>query len=66
LTARLSERASIKVLLLEAGKDYTPGTEPAEILDILESCRLGVPVVNKSERIGDASRREQVAVGCVL
>jgi choline dehydrogenase-like flavoprotein len=40
LTARLSERASIKVLLLEARKDYTPGTEPAEILDILESCRL--------------------------
>ena len=33
LAARLSERASNNVLLLEAGVDYAPGTEPAEILD---------------------------------
>ena len=29
-----SERASIKILLLEAGKDYSPGNEPPEIFDI--------------------------------
>ncbi len=33
LAARLSERSSNSVLLLEAGADYEPGTEPAEILD---------------------------------
>ena len=34
LTARISERSDKSVLLLEAGKDYPPGTEPLEILDI--------------------------------
>ena len=34
LAARLSERAGLNVLLLEAGMDYPPGSEPAEILDI--------------------------------
>ncbi|MFM1815115.1 MAG: hypothetical protein RLZ98_1810 [Pseudomonadota bacterium] len=34
LTARISERPGNEVLLLEAGTDYAPGTEPAEILDI--------------------------------
>ena len=34
LAARLSERASIRVLLIEAGTDYPPGQEPPEILDI--------------------------------
>ncbi len=34
LAARLSEQASNRVLLIEAGKDYAPGHEPAEILDI--------------------------------
>lgn len=34
LTARISEPPTNKVLLLEAGTDYPPGTEPAEILDI--------------------------------
>jgi 5-(hydroxymethyl)furfural/furfural oxidase len=34
LAARLSEHASNRVLLIEAGKDYAPGCEPAEILDI--------------------------------
>jgi 5-(hydroxymethyl)furfural/furfural oxidase len=34
IASRLSERASNNVLLLEAGKDYEPGTEPSEILDI--------------------------------
>ena len=34
LAARLSERASNRVLLIEAGTDYPPGEEPAEILDI--------------------------------
>jgi 5-(hydroxymethyl)furfural/furfural oxidase len=34
LAARLSERSSLRVLLIEAGTDYLPGTEPPEILDI--------------------------------
>lgn len=34
LTARISERPQNRVLLLEAGTDYPPGSEPAEILDI--------------------------------
>jgi 5-(hydroxymethyl)furfural/furfural oxidase len=34
LAARLSERASTRVLLIEAGTDYPPGQEPPEILDI--------------------------------
>src|SRR4051812_43489885 len=34
LASRLSEKSSNNVLLLEAGKDYPPGTEPPEILDI--------------------------------
>jgi len=33
LAARLSERANVRVLLLEAGSDYDPGAEPPEILD---------------------------------
>jgi 5-(hydroxymethyl)furfural/furfural oxidase len=34
LAARLSERSSARVLLIEAGTDYPPGQEPPEILDI--------------------------------
>lgn len=34
LAARLSERNSNRVLLIEAGTDYPPGREPPEILDI--------------------------------
>ena len=33
LAARLSERSANQVLLIEAGADYEPGTEPPEILD---------------------------------
>lgn len=33
LAARLSERSSNRVLVLEAGADYEPGSEPPEILD---------------------------------
>ena len=33
LASRLSERPSNRVLLLEAGEDYAPGSEPPEILD---------------------------------
>ena len=33
LASRLSERSTNAVLLLEAGADYEPGTEPPEILD---------------------------------
>lgn len=33
LASRLSEKPSNRVLLLEAGEDYPPGEEPAEILD---------------------------------
>ena len=34
LANQLSERPSNNVLLLEAGKDYPPGSEPPEIMDI--------------------------------
>ncbi|MGE0630570.1 MAG: GMC family oxidoreductase [Hyphomicrobiaceae bacterium] len=34
LASRLSEQSSRSVLLLEAGTDYAPGSEPPEILDI--------------------------------
>lgn len=33
LAARLSERSSNRVLLLEAGEDFEPGQEPREIID---------------------------------
>ena len=33
LANRLSARASTKVLLLEAGRDFPPGSEPADVLD---------------------------------
>ncbi|MEC9022906.1 MAG: FAD-dependent oxidoreductase, partial [Pseudomonadota bacterium] len=33
VAARLSEKASNKVLLVEAGEDFQPGTEPQEIRD---------------------------------
>ena len=33
VAARLSERSSSRVLLLEAGEDFAPGTEPDEIRD---------------------------------
>ncbi len=34
LTARITENPNNRVLLLEAGTDYPPGSEPPEILDI--------------------------------
>ena len=33
LASRLSERSSNRVLLIEAGEDHAPGSEPAELLD---------------------------------
>src|SRR5262245_22595910 len=43
LAARLSERASNRVLLIEAGKDYPPGHEPPEILDIFAATAYANP-----------------------
>ena len=43
LAARLSERADNRVLLVEAGKDYPPGQEPAEILDIFAATAYSRP-----------------------
>ncbi len=43
LAARLSERASLSVLLIEAGTDYPPGTEPPEILDIFAATAYADP-----------------------
>jgi 5-(hydroxymethyl)furfural/furfural oxidase len=34
VASRLSADPSKRVLLLEAGKDYAPGSEPSEIMDI--------------------------------
>jgi 5-(hydroxymethyl)furfural/furfural oxidase len=33
LANRLSARSSLRVLLLEAGRDIVPGAEPADVLD---------------------------------
>jgi 5-(hydroxymethyl)furfural/furfural oxidase len=43
LAARLSEHPGTKVLLIEAGKDYPPGQEPAEILDIFAATAYSNP-----------------------
>lgn len=43
LAARLSERPSNRVLLIEAGKDFAPGHEPPEILDIFAATAYSNP-----------------------
>ena len=43
LAARLSERSSLRVALIEAGTDYPPGTEPPEILDIFAATAYADP-----------------------
>ena len=43
LAARLSERSAHRVLLLEAGTDYPPGSEPPEILDIFAATAYADP-----------------------
>ena len=43
LAARLSERPSNRVLLIEAGTDYPPGQEPPEILDIFAATAYADP-----------------------
>lgn len=41
LASRLSERSTNKVLLLEAGEDYLPGTEPEEIHNVFVTSSRG-------------------------
>jgi 5-(hydroxymethyl)furfural/furfural oxidase len=43
LAARLSENPGNRVLLIEAGKDYAPGHEPPEILDIFAATAYANP-----------------------
>jgi 5-(hydroxymethyl)furfural/furfural oxidase len=43
LAARLSEQAQNRVLLVEAGKDFAPGEEPAELLDIFAATAYSNP-----------------------
>jgi 5-(hydroxymethyl)furfural/furfural oxidase len=43
LASRLSEHAGNRVLLIEAGKDYLPGHEPPEILDIFAATAYSNP-----------------------
>jgi 5-(hydroxymethyl)furfural/furfural oxidase len=43
VAARLSERASNRVLLIEAGEDHAPGEEPPEILDIYAATAYAKP-----------------------
>ena len=43
LASRLSERAGNRVLLVEAGKDYPPGQEPQEILDVFAATAYSNP-----------------------
>src|SRR5260370_1258538 len=43
LASRLTERTTNRVLLIEAGKDYAPGHEPPEILDIFAATAYANP-----------------------
>jgi 5-(hydroxymethyl)furfural/furfural oxidase len=43
LAARLSEHPGNRVLLVEAGRDYAPGSEPPEILDIFAATAYSNP-----------------------
>ena len=43
LAARLTEHPGNRVLLIEAGKDYAPGREPPEILDIFAATAYSNP-----------------------
>jgi 5-(hydroxymethyl)furfural/furfural oxidase len=43
IAARLSERSANRVLLIEAGTDYPPGSEPPEILDIFAATAYADP-----------------------
>jgi 5-(hydroxymethyl)furfural/furfural oxidase len=43
LAARLSERPTTRVLLIEAGEDHQPGQEPREILDIFAATAYSKP-----------------------
>ena len=43
LAARLSEDSRNRVLLIEAGRDYPPGEEPAEIRDIFGASAYANP-----------------------
>ncbi len=46
LAGRLSERSSVRVLLLEAGPDFPPGQEPLEILDVFAGTAHANPRFN--------------------
>ncbi len=41
LAARLSEIPSMQVLLIEAGEDYPPGSEPVELRDTFAGAAHG-------------------------
>ncbi|MGH6676445.1 MAG: lycopene cyclase family protein, partial [Xanthobacteraceae bacterium] len=43
LASRLSQHPQNRVLLIEAGKDYAPGSEPPEILDIFAATAYSNP-----------------------
>ena len=43
LASRLSERPGNRVLLIEAGRDYPPGQEPPEILDVFAATAYSNP-----------------------
>ena len=43
VASRLSERARNRVLLLEAGEDFDPGSEPSELRDVFAGTAHGNP-----------------------
>ena len=71
LAARLSERASNRVLLIEAGNDYPPGQEPPEILDIFAATayanpRFIWPDVTAAVRAAARQRARHAAAPCAI
>jgi 5-(hydroxymethyl)furfural/furfural oxidase len=73
---RLSDRPSNNVLLLEAGKDYPPGSEPPEILDIFAATAHSNPAFTwpglsaafgpRSDNAPDTRPRRRYTAGKVI